>query len=193
MRAIAGVQSLDNGELTVLGQKAGAATLRSRIGYMAQTPAIYGDLSVRQNVEYFAKILKAAAEQAAEQIAAVDLTGQQDQLVETLSGGQKARVSLAIALLGNPDVLILDEPTVGLDPVLRRELWRLFAALTKQGKTLIISSHVMDEAEHCDAILLMRDGALLWRESKDALLTFTEQSTVESAFLRVIDTKEKTE
>jgi ABC-2 type transport system ATP-binding protein len=191
IRAIAGVQSISSGTLAVLGKSAGVKQLRRKVGYMAQTPAIYSDLTVTQNIAYFAKLLDVDKRQVASRIAAVNLQSQEHQLVEKLSGGQKIRVSLAIALLGNPDVLVLDEPTVGLDPVLRRDLWQLFAHLAAQGKTLIISSHVMDEAERCDTVLLLRDGRLLWNDSRESLLASTHTTTVESAFLCMIDEKEK--
>lgn len=187
MRAIVGVQRVSAGSLTVLGVKAGDKKLRHKIGYMAQTPAIYGDLTVLQNVRYFAKLAGVNREQVAARIAAVDLVDQQHRLVDKLSGGQKTRVSLAITLLGNPDILVLDEPTVGLDPVLRRDLWRLFKALATQGKSLIISSHVMDEAERCDNLLLLRDGKLLWSEDRLSLLAATHERTVEAAFLRMVE------
>ena len=187
MRTIVGVQRITTGSLVVLGERAGAKDLRDRIGYMAQTPAIYSDLTVLQNVKYFAKVLGLNRQQALASILAVDLVEYQNQLVEKLSGGQKVRVSLAIALLGDPDILVLDEPTVGLDPVLRRDLWALFKALASRGKMLIISSHVMDEAEHCDNILLLRDGTLLWSEDKNALLKQAAAQSVEAAFLTMIN------
>ncbi len=189
MRAIAGVQVVSEGKLIVLGQSAGVKQLRRKVGYMAQTPAIYGDLTVRQNIRYFAKLLDVDVHQVDSRIAAVDLQQQQNQLVEKLSGGQKTRVSIAIALLGNPEILVLDEPTVGLDPVLRRDLWRLFAKLAAQGKTLIISSHVMEEAERCTDVLLLRDGKLLWSDSRQSLLEATHTHSVEVAFLQMIDHK----
>jgi ABC-2 type transport system ATP-binding protein len=191
MRAIVGVQNVSEGDLMILGSKAGVKNLRRKIGYMAQTPAIYGDLTVLQNIKYFAKLINADNHLIAALISAVELTDHQHQLVDKLSGGQKTRVSLAIALLGNPEILILDEPTVGLDPVLRRDLWRLFKKLAMQGKTLIISSHVMDEAEKCDDLLLLRDGKLLWSGDKKALLDTVKESTVEDAFLHMIDQRGK--
>lgn len=186
MRAIVGPQRLTSGELTIENFKAGSKPLRSRIGYVTQTPAIYNDLTVKQNLDYFATILRAKND-VLKVIEQVDLKGQFKQLTESLSGGQRARVSLAIALLGNPEVLVLDEPTVGLDPVLRRDLWRLFDGLANQGKTLLISSHVMDEAEKCDNLLLLRDGKLLYHGSKKDLLAQTKQSTVEAGFLQLVE------
>lgn len=186
MRSIVGVQKLSSGNLTVFGQPAGNKTLRPRIGYVTQSPAVYTDLTVGQNLRYFATLAKAKKSQIDEVMNAVHLESKKGQLVETLSGGERARVSLAIALLGNPDVLVMDEPTVGLDPILRRELWQLFAELAKQGKTLLVSSHVMDEAERCDQLLLMREGKLLWSDSKEQLLKTTGTNSVEAAFIKAI-------
>ncbi len=185
MRAIIGVQTVTSGALSVLDKPAGSKELRKRIGYEPQTPAVYGDLTVRQNIDYFAVIFgvdKTAAQQVLEQ---VDLLPQAEQLVSSLSGGQLARVSLAIALLGKAEVLVLDEPTVGLDPVLREKLWSLFRELANQGRTLLISSHVMDEAERCQDILLLRGGRVLSHGPKDELLRQSKTTTVEAAFLKL--------
>lgn len=182
MRAIVGVQRYE-GELEVLGQAAGSKKLRTRIGYVTQTPAVYGDLTVVQNLAYFAQIVGADSSTVHDVIKTVQLTKQANQRVDSLSGGQRARVSLAIALLGDPELLVLDEPTVGLDPILREELWALFAELVRRGKTLLISSHVMDEAERCDNLLLMRDGAVLWQGERDELLRETKTSDVGDAFI----------
>lgn len=182
MRAIVGVQRYD-GKLEVLGQAAGSKELRPRIGYVTQTPAVYGDLTVAQNLAYFAQIVGATERQVTEIISTVDLKKQSKQIVGSLSGGQRARVSLAIALLGDPELLVLDEPTVGLDPILREELWTLFAELAHRGKTLLVSSHVMDEAERCDNLLLMRDGAVLWQGERHELLRVTKTHTVGDAFI----------
>lgn len=186
MRSIVGVQTYE-GELKVLGRDAGNKNLRSRIGYVTQSPAIYPDLTVGQNIAYFASIVGAPKEQVAQVIRDVDLVKQTKQLVISLSGGQKARVSLAIALLGNPELLVLDEPTVGLDPILRNNLWDMFATLAESGKTLLVSSHVMDEAERCDELLLMREGTLLWNDSRQNLLKETTASTVGDAFVTMIE------
>ncbi len=185
MRTIVGVQA-HSGELTVLGQPAGSAGLRSQIGYVTQSPAVYGDLTVEQNLAYFAAITQATARQVDEVIAAVQLREFSQRLVDSLSGGQRARVSLAVALLGNPDILVLDEPTVGLDPVLREKLWRLFRVLAEQGKTLLVSSHVMDEADRCDNLLLIREGQVLWNKSRTELLKKTHVTTVGAAFIKMI-------
>lgn len=186
MRAIVGIQQLSSGNLTVDGVRAGSAALRGRIGYVSQGSAVYDDLTVTQNLAYFAALIgapRAAVEAAIEQ---VDLGAQRKQLTATLSGGQRARVSLALALLGEPDVLVLDEPTVGLDPVLRHRLWTLFRGFAAAGKTVLISSHVMDEADRCDDVLLVRDGELLWAKSRKALLVHTKTSSTEAAFLQLV-------
>lgn len=187
MRAIVGVQKITRGKLEVAGRSAGSARLRSTIGYVSQSSSIYNDLTVKQNLQYFATILKADETQIIKVLRQVDMFDRRRQIVETLSGGQRTRVSLAIALLGDPELLILDEPTVGLDPVLRRDLWQLFAIMAQSGKTLLVSSHVMDEADKCDSLLLLRGGELLWQDSKDSLLTSTKSKSVEDAFLYLVE------
>jgi ABC-2 type transport system ATP-binding protein len=187
IRTIVGAQHISSGTLTVLGNQAGAKVLRKEIGYVTQSPAVYGDLTVRQNLKYFATILGKGKTEVQRVITQVDLQGQTDQLVESLSGGQHARVSLAVALLGEAKVLVLDEPTVGLDPLLREHLWGLFRNLAAEGRTLLISSHVMDEAEKCDDLLLLRDGSILSFSAKTELLQKTSTKTVESAFLKLVE------
>ncbi|HCR55720.1 TPA: multidrug ABC transporter ATP-binding protein [Candidatus Saccharibacteria bacterium] len=189
MRTIVGLQIPSKGGLMVNEKSVGSSTLRREIGYVTQDPAIYDDLTVEQNLAYFAKLITAPKQSIGSVIKAVDLEPQRKQLASTLSGGQRARVSLAIALLGNPSVLILDEPTVGLDPVLRQKLWKLFTNLAKNGKTIVISSHVMDEAERCEQVLLLRDGKLLWQASKANLLKSTSTHSVEDAFLQLVGDK----
>ncbi|MFD8392191.1 ABC transporter ATP-binding protein [Streptomyces sp. NPDC059680] len=195
MRSIVGTQAKVNGTLQVLGHPAGHPALRSRIGYVTQSPSVFDDLTVRQNLEYFAAILdpgRAAAERRHEHVTQaitdVDLTSHADALAGNLSGGQRNRVSLAVALLGAPELLVLDEPTVGLDPVLRRDLWNLFHDIAAtRGATLLVSSHVMDEAERCHRLLLMREGEILADDSPDALRSRTGGDTVEAAFLHLVD------
>jgi ABC-2 type transport system ATP-binding protein len=189
MRTIVGLQKPTYGDMTINGEKVGATALRSKIGYVTQAPAIYTDLTVRQNLSYFAKLMKVSSENVQKTLVQVDLQKQDRQLVSTLSGGQQARVSLAIALLGNPQILIFDEPTVGLDPVVRLRLWRVFRQLADQGKIILISSHVMDEAEKCENILLLRDGKLLWSDTRQGLLKETGTRSVEAAFLKIVGGK----
>lgn len=187
MRCLVGVQRIAGGRVEVLGLPAGSARLRSRVGYVTQAPSVYGDLTVRENLRYFAAVLGAAPRRIEMVLIDVGLADAADVLVNTLSGGQRARVSLATALLGEPELLVLDEPTVGLDPVLRRDLWRHFAELSAGGTTLLISSHVMDEAERCTRLLLMRDGELLADDPPATLLARTGAANVEAAFLRLVD------
>ena len=187
MRAIVGVQRIAAGRVQVLGYPAGSAAVRDRMGYMTQSPSVYADLSVVENLRYFAAVLGAARSRVDEVIADVGLEGQRRQLVGRLSGGQRTRVSLAVALLGTPELLVLDEPTVGLDPVLRRDLWNRFAALARDGATLLVSSHVMDEASRCSRLLLMRDGRILADDTPKQLQARTGAADVEDAFLRLVE------
>jgi ABC-2 type transport system ATP-binding protein len=186
MRAIVGVQKLGSGSVEVLGHPAGSPILRDRVGYVTQEASVYDDLTVRQNLQYFRSILGAPATDVDRVIEETDMTAQADALVASLSGGQRGRASLAAALLGNPDLLVLDEPTVGLDPVLRVELWSLFHRLSEKGTTLIVSSHVMDEATRCDRLLLLRDGELLADLTPRELLDSTGTTDAEEAFLVLI-------
>jgi ABC-2 type transport system ATP-binding protein len=190
MRAIVGVQVVEAGRVTVLGEPAGSRPLRSRVGYLTQAPSVYGDLTVRENLRFFGRVLGVRDGRAEETIETVALGPYADQVVSNLSGGQQARVSLATALLGEPELLVLDEPTVGLDPVLRRDLWATFAELAAAGATLLVSSHVMDEAEHCDELLLMRDGRLLAAETPDGLRRRTGREQLDQAFLALIEEAE---
>ncbi|MFB8212873.1 ABC transporter ATP-binding protein [Streptomyces sp. NPDC048567] len=195
MRAVVGTQAKVTGTLQVLGSPAGHPSLRPRVGYVTQAPSVYTDLTVRQNLDYFAAILQpgrahrdARHEAVTRALTEVDLTSHEDALAGNLSGGQRTRVSLAVALLGTPDLLVLDEPTVGLDPVLRRDLWQLFHTLAAgRGTALLISSHVMDEAERCHRLLLMREGEILADDTPDALRTAAGTDTVEAAFLHLVD------
>jgi ABC-2 type transport system ATP-binding protein len=189
IRAIVGVQIVESGTVTVLGKEAGDSSLRYRVGYVTQAPSVYGDLTVRENVAYFARIMDVGPERVDEVIETVRLTEQADREVQVLnlSGGQRARVSLATALLREPDLLVLDEPTVGLDPVLRAQLWGTFRDLAAGGATLLVSSHVMDEAVSCDKLILMREGDLLAAAAPQDLLDRTGAEDMERAFLRLIE------
>jgi ABC-2 type transport system ATP-binding protein len=191
MRAIVGVQRVAAGRVEVLGRPAGSAALRARVGYMTQAPSVYGDLTVRENLGFFARVLGVPAARVEEVIAAVSVPARRGQLVRDLSGGERARVSLAAVLLGEPEVLVLDEPTVGLDPVLRVELWRLFAELARDGATLLVSSHSLEEARHCDELLLMRDGEILVSDSPAALRARTGCDDLEDAFLAIVAEREE--
>jgi ABC-2 type transport system ATP-binding protein len=191
MRALVGVQLVRSGDVTVLGEPAGSPELRSRVGYVTQAPSVYEDLTVRENVAYFGALYGMRSPEAAAAITDVGLTGTEGRLVRDLSGGQRGRVSLACALIGCPEVLVLDEPTVGLDPVLRVELWGRFHALAAAGTTLIVSSHVMDEAGRCDRLLLLRDGDLIADCTPAQLRADGRSDDLEEAFLNVVRAREQ--
>ncbi|CAN5425872.1 ABC transporter ATP-binding protein [soil metagenome] len=186
MRCIVGTQIVTAGSVAVLGLPAGSRELRHRVGYVTQHPTVYSDLRVIDNVRYFASLYGAPVSSATDAITAVGLDDQRASLCANLSGGQRSRVSLACALVGEPDLLVLDEPTVGLDPVLRVDLWDRFADLARRGTTLLVSSHVMDEAAHCADLLLMRDGQLLAHTTPARLREDTQCNSLEEAFLSVI-------
>ncbi|WP_456787595.1 ABC transporter ATP-binding protein [Cellulomonas sp. P5_C5] len=187
LRAVVGAQIVEGGTVTVLGLPAGSAALRRRIGYVTQSPSVYSDLTVTENLRYAAAILGVDAAAIRAALTDVDLLGRADQSIGALSGGERSRVSLAIALLGRPDLLVLDEPTVGLDPVLRRDLWELFHRLSRSGVSLLVSSHVMDEAARCDRLVLLRGGAVLADGPLTALLERTGTTDAEAAFLALVD------
>lgn len=187
MRAIVGAQVIRSGSIEVLGRPAGSTDLRRRVGYVTQAPSVYSDLTVIENLRYFAKVLGASSADVSRVLAQVDLGRHERSRVSRLSGGETSRVSLAVALLSGPELLVLDEPTVGLDPVLRRSLWDLFAGLAQAGVTLLVSSHVMDEATRCDRLLLLRDGALLADSTLPDLLQRTGAADVEEAFLTLVE------
>lgn len=183
MRSVVGTQILTSGQAICLGHPAGSPRNRARIGYMAQTPALYADLTVRENLAYFASVLRLGRESVDAVVASVDLHERADALVSTLSGGEVNRASLAVALLGDPELLVLDEPTVGLDPVLRQSLWTLFRRLADLGRTLLVSSHVMEEATRCDDLVLMRDGRVLFHGTQPDLMARAGVDEVEAAFI----------
>jgi ABC-2 type transport system ATP-binding protein len=187
MRAIVGVQIVERGTVTVLGLPAGVPELRRRVGYVTQAPSVYGDLSVRENLRYFARVVGARRGRIEEAIATVGLDAHADQIVRTLSGGETSRASLAAALLGDPELLVLDEPTVGLDPVLRAELWGTFHTLAQAGVTLLVSTHVMDEADRCDELVLVREGRIVAAGPPDALREQTGTQDLEHAFLALAE------
>jgi ABC-2 type transport system ATP-binding protein len=191
MRALVGVQVVRSGEVTVLGEPAGSPALRTRVGYVTQAPSVYADLTVRENARYFAALYGRGSRAADAAVADVGLAEAAHQLVADLSGGQRGRVSLACALVGEPELLVLDEPTVGLDPLLRVELWERFAALAAAGATLVVSSHVMDEAGRCDRLLLLRDGALLADTTPARLRADGRSEDLEQAFLTLVRASEE--
>ncbi|MGW8482012.1 ABC transporter ATP-binding protein [Microbacterium sp. NPDC055903] len=187
MRAIVGVQRVDGGRVRVLGEPGGSRALRHRVSYGTQGAAVYGDLTVRQNVAYIARLLGASRADVDRVVADVGLSAQSAQRADALSGGQLSRVSLAMALVGSPELVVLDEPTVGLDPVLRAELWELFRGLAERGVTLIVSSHVMDEAQRCDRLVLLREGRVIAETTPAELLADTGARDAEEGFLALIE------
>ncbi|MFI6338853.1 ABC transporter ATP-binding protein [Streptomyces sp. NPDC050535] len=186
LRSIVGVQRVKSGRVTVLGEEAGAPALRRKIGYFTQSPSVYADMTVRENVRYFASFYGLGRAEAEETIKEVGLQEQAGQIVRTLSGGQHNRASLACALVSRPELLILDEPTVGLDPVLREELWAHFRQLAAEGTTLVVSSHVMDEANRCDRLILLREGAVVADDTVQAIKDRAGTDDLDRAFLTLV-------
>lgn len=186
MRTIVGLQQFSDGSVDVLGLPAGSAELRAKVGYMTQSVSLYPDLTLIDNLRFFAAMTATPAERIARVLRDVDLRRQAKQMVHTLSGGQQSRASLAVALLAKPELLILDEPTVGLDPVLRNKLWQLFGEFREEGMTILLTSHVMDEAERCDELLLLREGKVLATGTPKSLMRKTHTDTVEESFVRLV-------
>jgi ABC-2 type transport system ATP-binding protein len=187
LRAIVGVQRITSGSVTVLGRPAGSASLRHEVGYLTQAPSVYADLTVRENAHYFASLYRGVTSADADRaVADVGLADAADQIVGTLSGGQRSRASLACVLVSRPRLLILDEPTVGQDPVLREELWQRFHDMAADGVTLVVSSHVMDEADRCHRLMLIRDGAVIADDTPEGIRSATRTDDLEAAFLALI-------
>ena len=187
LRSIVGVQQVAGGDITIFGEPAGSRPRRARIGYVTQDASVYADLTVTENLRFFARVLNADPGQVGRAIDAVDLGSHADAVVGQLSGGQLSRASLAVALLNEPDLLVLDEPTVGLDPVLRRDLWELFHRLADAGAVVLVSSHVMDEAERCDRLLLMREGEIIADDTPSAIKQNAGTADIEAAFLNLVE------
>jgi ABC-2 type transport system ATP-binding protein len=187
MRAIVGVQVVAGGRVQVLGLPAGTPPLRERVGYVTQSPSVYADLTAAETLRYFARVVGAPAARVDDVLATVGLAELGGRLVRTMSGGERSRVSLAVALLSDPELLVLDEPTVGLDPVLRRSLWETFHALADSGRTLLVSTHVMDEADRSDDLVLMREGRVVATGTPAGLLAESGQADIEDAFLALAE------
>lgn len=185
MRAIVGTQELTSGTVTVAGAPAGSAPNRGRVGYMAQAAALYADLTVLENLHYFAALLGVDGTRVTRVVEQVDLGQRASAFVRTLSGGETNRASLAVALLAEPAILVLDEPTVGLDPVLRQALWQLFRTLADGGTTVLVSSHVMEEAARCDDLILMREGRILFHGTRAQLHAEADEPDIEQAFIHL--------
>jgi ABC-2 type transport system ATP-binding protein len=187
LRALVGVQVVQTGRVDVLGLPAGTPALRRRVAYTTQAPSVYGELTVGENLRYFARVLGVPAARTGEAAGTVGLGDHLGRPVHTLSGGERSRASLAVALLAGPEVLVLDEPTVGLDPLLRRDLWRTFADLAARGATLVVSTHVMDEADRCDDLVLLRDGRVVATGAPADLRARTGADDLEGAFLTLAE------
>ncbi|MBI4282934.1 MAG: ABC transporter ATP-binding protein [Chloroflexi bacterium] len=192
IRLLVGLLKPKSGSVQILGQTPSRKTAHL-IGYMPQLHSLYSELSVIQNVDFFAQIYRLTnknerAQRVAEVIRLVELWQRRNDSILKLSGGMKQRVNLACAIVHNPPLLLLDEPTVGLDPELRVTFWNYFTALTQQGVTLIISSHTMDDAAHCDRLALMRDGKVIAQGTPVELRQATGKpgATLEDAFLYFI-------
>lgn len=186
MRSIVGVQRITSGTITVFGEQAGARALRDQIGYVTQAASVYDDLTVAENLAFFARVLGVDRARVEHCIELVDLAAYRERVVAQLSGGQRSRVSLAVAMLGEPKLVVLDEPTVGLDPVLRKELWETFHGFADDGAAVFVSSHVMDEADRCDRLLLMRTGVIIADGSPQELREKTGAEDIEAAFLTLV-------
>jgi ABC-2 type transport system ATP-binding protein len=186
MRAVVGVQRITSGTITVFGEPAGSPSLRARIGYVTQAPSVYDDLTIEENLAFFAAVLGVDRARVDACVHLVDLHEERSRVVGRLSGGQRSRVSLAVALLGQPAAVVLDEPTEGLDPVLRRDLWQTFHRLADDGAAVFVSSHVMDEATRCDRLMLMRGGRIIADDTPRGLLERTGAADVEAAFLDLV-------
>ncbi len=191
MRAMMGLQRITSGSISVLGAEAGDRRLGSKVGYMPQAAALYGDLTVLENLRYFARLVNQPRARVAEVLEEVDMVPFTKARVDRLSGGQRARVSLAVALLPRPEVLILDEPTVGLDPLLRERLWGEFRAKASAGATVIVSSHVMEEASRCDELVLLREGRVVAAGSPASLLERAGASDLNAAFIALVQQAER--
>jgi len=193
IRSLVGLITVDTGTVTVLGRRLPDRAVLAEIGYMPQSPALYADLTVEENVRFFAAVhgldRPAAARSTADALEFVDLSPRRRSVVATLSGGMRQRVSLACALVHRPRLLLLDEPTVGVDPQLRAELWRRFTTMSGEGTTIIVSSHVMDEAERCGRLGLVRFGRMLAEGTSAELRRLAGVERLEDAFLMLSESR----
>ena len=187
VKQLAGLDTPEAGETYLFKEKMPSLKLMEDIGYMAQSDALYGELTAKENLQFFAALYglegKGMNKRISEVMNIVELGEHLEKQVSAYSGGMKRRLSLAISLLHDPKLLILDEPTVGIDPVLRKSIWRAFYDLKKKGATLIVTTHVMDEAEKCDRLGLIRDGELIALGTPEELKNHTNSNSIEDAFL----------
>lgn len=187
VKMIAGIDEATGGEIRLLNEKLPKLAMMNRIGYMAQSDALYAELSAKENLSFFGSLFGLQGARLKERIrysmALVGLEAHLNRIVSAYSGGMKRRLSLAIALLHEPEVLILDEPTVGIDPILRKSIWRELEALCAAGTTIIVTTHVMDEADKCRRLGMIRDGKLIAIGSPSDLKARTGSATIEEAFL----------
>jgi ABC-2 type transport system ATP-binding protein len=187
VKIIAGILRPARGRVCVLGQVMPRLDIMARIGYMAQSDALYTTLSAEENLLFFAALYgicgAAAKKRIREVMEVVNLGGELKKTVGAYSGGMKRRLSLALALLASPPLLLLDEPTVGIDPLLRQDIWRELHALAAAGTAILVTTHVMDEAEKCHRLAMMREGRLIAQGSVEELVAGSGQSTIEQAFI----------
>ncbi|KRF32086.1 ABC transporter ATP-binding protein [Paenibacillus sp. Soil787] len=187
VRLIAGIDVPTSGTVHVLGQQMPQLAMLSQIGYMAQSDALYAELTAQENLEFFASLYGLTGTKRKQRIhdvmELVDLGSHLKKQISNYSGGMKRRLSLAISLLHEPGILILDEPTVGIDPVLRKSIWQELTHLSLQGTTILITTHVMDEADKCHQLGMIRDGILMAVGTPDELKQATSSATIEEAFL----------
>ena len=183
IRMLVGLVAADSGEVTVLDRRMPDLGVLGSIGYMTQQAALYPDLSVEENVGFFADVEGTPADRIEEVLRLVELWDRRDSIVAALSGGMRQRCSLACALVHSPRVLLLDEPTVGVDPQLRQQFWAHFRKIAAEGVTILVSSHVMDEAERCDRLGLIRGGRVLAEGTSAGLRRKAKTKTLEEAFL----------
>lgn len=188
VKMIAGIEQAQAGEIELLGTRMPKLEMMQQIGYMAQSDALYADLNAQENLEFFASLYgligTARRRRIAEVLSLVNLTDDRHKTIGQFSGGMKRRLSLAVSLLHSPQVLILDEPTVGIDPVLRQSIWRELDALSRQGTTILVTTHVMDEAYKCHRLGMIRDGQLIAAGTPAGLMEETGSESIEEAFLK---------
>ena len=188
IKIIDGILPASSGTVEVLGEKMPQLAMMSKIGYMAQGDALYTVMTAKENLEFFGEPYglrgRVLSERIEKCLSLVDLADKKDMAAEKYSGGMKRRLSLAAALLHEPEILILDEPTVGIDPLLRQKIWKQLKRISEQGTTIILTTHVMDEAEKCDRLAMLRGGRLLAVDTPEKLQEMTDSASIEEAFIK---------